>query len=127
MDDVTLTPESILVAVEAAVQAEGEDYIYTPVGEDPRCVYVHDDKPSCIVGRVLVSHGVPLERLAEFDRTGFEAGGVTAEVVVDMLRAEGATVKGINVGFYLSELQDMQDHGHPWGHVLTKARRLFGK
>lgn len=126
MDYVTLTPESILMAVETAVQAKGEDYIYTPVGEDPKCVYVHDGKPSCIVGRVLAGHGVPLERLVEFDVAGF-GGGITASAVVDLLRAEGATVTDSDTGYYLSQLQDMQDHGRTWGHVLTEARRLFGE
>lgn len=104
-------------AVELAreVVAEfGDDYVYPEDhkelefnGSTPSCVYVHDDKPSCVVGQILHRHGVSIDQLMlnEFRN---------ARVVAFQLA--GADDKA---RFFLSEIQSHQDKGHPWGESLT--------
>lgn len=103
-------------AVELAreVVAEfGEDYVYpesVKVSEyeatPPTCVYVHDDKPSCLVGQILHKYGVSLEALSlnEF-RGAWTVSGTLADAD-DKAR------------FFLSSAQDSQDKGEPWGTAV---------
>lgn len=109
-------------AVELAreVVAEfGEDYVYPESHkrlqwedepESPSnpmsCVYVHEGKPSCIVGHILHRHGVEIEAMKnhEFDSACPVSGATT--------NAEGTA------RFFLREMQEHQDKGKPWGESL---------
>lgn len=93
----------------------GEGYKYP---EDHRrwnagtrmCVYIHDDKPSCLVGQILHRHGVPVAELAKCEFRG--AWEVTRELVPG---TKDTTLR------FLSELQGAQDDDNSWGFALEQA------
>lgn len=68
----------VLEHLRAVVAEVGPDYRYecpverqldtlASVGLVGRCVYAHDDCPSCIIGRVFARLGVPIEEIAALD------------------------------------------------------------
>lgn len=89
----------------------GADYKY-PIehkrddGLKLSCVYVHDGKPSCLVGQILYRHGVSLESLAQYEFSG--AGVMTYQVT----EAENDAVA------FLDVMQYYQDSGQTWGNAL---------
>lgn len=96
------------------VEEFGADYVYP---EEHRqfcagvkmCVYVHDGKPSCLVGQILARHGVPVVDMALMEFRG--AFKVTQDLVpgtpLDTLR-------------FLDRIQGQQDEGWSWGSVLDR-------
>lgn len=107
--------------IAAEVVAEfGEDYIYPeshkvlfPNQEQATCVYVHDGKPSCLVGQILHRHGVSLEELALRENIG---GFSVTEATTD---TEG------HVSSFLSNMQWRQDEGWTWGAALDSANAAY--
>lgn len=99
----------------------GEDYVYpeehkrVEFGDDENqggnllCVYVHEEKPSCIVGQILHAHGVGVEALKAQEFTGAHSASFATARADDKAR------------FFLSEAQDRQDNGRPWGESVTYA------
>lgn len=109
-------------AVELAreVVAEfGEDYVYPQdhkVAESPSsvpsCVYVHDGKPSCLVGQILYRHGVDLDDLATQEFTG-------AWIVAGKFAAAN-----LKTCYFLDAMQSLQDKGSTWGEALGSSLNL---
>lgn len=89
----------------------GEDYLYTSSLE--KCTYVRDGEPSCLIGRVLAKHGVPLEVLTEWDEC--ESSGI-AVISPNFIEDRALII--------LTEVQKRQDQGSTWGAAL-KAGKLF--
>lgn len=103
-------------AVELAreVVAEfGKGYVYPESikvveigGTQPPCLYVHEDKPSCLVGHILHKHGVSLEELSMKEFIG--ARLVSSELAKADDKAR----------FFLASAQESQDKGETWGTAV---------
>lgn len=72
------------------------------------CMYVHEDKPSCLVGHILHRHGVTVTELSMHEFRG--AWEVTRDLVPG---TNDATL------VFLSKIQGAQDEGNPWGLALS--------
>lgn len=108
-----LTYERAVELAREVVAEFGEDYVYPESvkvveneGTPPQCLYVHEDKPSCLVGQILHKYGVSLAVLSlnEFRN---------ARVVSWQLA--GADDKA---RFFLSSAQESQDKGESWGTAV---------
>lgn len=70
------TYDECVTLLRECVAERGEDYIYkNPRNsvEDytgPACLYKHGNEPGCIIGLMLVKHGMPLERFDDQDTMG---------------------------------------------------------
>lgn len=125
---IEITPDSVITGLKAIVEDAGEDFVYERVVTDdngPKCVYVLDGAPSCIVGRFLAKLGVPLERLTVADEANYGAG-LPAYILMGNLRAEGV----VNFTDYsavaaLSAAQDSQDSGKNWATALAVAQEAI--
>ena len=116
---IEITTQSVIEGLTAIVDEFGEDYVY-PEKEAviPRCLYVHDGEPDCIVGKFLHSVGIPLERLKKADEVD---GGTPAWKLLGQLEDERvltAEDRGLNI---LQRAQDHQDSGIAWGEALRRA------
>ncbi len=124
---IEITPDSVIAGLKAVVEDAGESFVYDRVVLDqngPKCVYVLNGAPSCIVGHFLAKLGVPLERLAEADDASFGAG-LPAHVLIDNLRTEGVVnFTDYRVMDALSAAQESQDGGDTWGTALYAANRV---
>lgn len=107
-----ITKKRVMDVMCQVVGEFGVDYVYTKIGDF--CHNWLDGCPSCLIGHVMHRLGASGEFLASHSR---EAAYTlmffyTKETGVDF--EEG--VYGI-----LSEAQQWQDSGHPWGYALRKA------
>jgi hypothetical protein len=113
----TLTYDRAVELAREVVAEFGEDYLYPEDhkrGEIERdgissCVYVHDGKPSCLVGQILHKHGVSLEDLAANE---FQGAWSVSE------RYAGADY---HAKFFLDVAQGKQDSGMSWGEAVRLA------
>lgn len=117
-----LTLDRAKELAEEVVTEFGKGYIYPeshkkhfPGNQVASCMYVHDEKPSCLVGQILHRHGVSLEILKTYENIG--AYRVTGEVT----STEDPDVLG-----FLSALQSRQDDGNSWGSALEGALSIYG-
>lgn len=89
----------------------GYDYVYSKC--EGMCVYFdEDDKPSCLVGRILDTYGVTSEQIRN---AGFNESTVATLFDADLISADRPT------RLFLTRLQTSQDAGHPWGRALIEA------
>lgn len=114
MDVLTLARAKELA--QEVVNEFGEDYVYPeshkrqfPNQDQATCVYVHEGKPSCLVGQILHRHGVSLEELALRENIG--GFSVT----------EATTETEDYVSSFMSNMQWRQDEGWTWGEALAEA------
>lgn len=117
--------ESLTMARAAELATEiveefGKDYLYPvenkrnfPDQIQSACVYVHDEKPSCLVGQILHRHGVSLLELSMWENKG------AYTVSYHTANAEDGAQS------YLSALQQKQDAGATWGEALDWANSLY--
>lgn len=119
MDMIEITNDAIRSELERALELRGVDYVY-PKGETGLCNYVRDAEPSCLVGVVLHSVGVPLERLSAADRDYFGSGTLAGELLRDLVGEGviGITERGIRA---LETAQLKQDTDEPWGVAVDAA------
>lgn len=75
----------------------------------PSCVYVHEGKPSCLVGQILHKHGVPVEELAKHE---FQGAWTISE------KLAGASFEA---SYFLDVAQYKQDTGASWGLAVNSA------
>lgn len=102
------------------VEEFGENYVYPkehkvkfPDSSEPTCVYVHEGKPSCMVGQILHRHGVSLEELASYENRGaYSVAWLT-------------TTCGEYAPSFLSAIQRRQDRGQSWGVALEQALSIY--
>lgn len=121
MPDTVIDAETAIRMLEEQV-AGHEDFVYSPPTknslDEPICLYVHDDTPSCLVGRVLHAAGVTLEELAVLDEQALSAIALGLEPFSSV----EVTVSGASV---LANAQRAQDGGETWGAALEQARRTL--
>jgi len=119
MSPIEITLDSATRGIKALVAEFGQDFVYTPRNTDrgDRCVYVHEGKPDCIIGRFLASVGVPIERLMDAD----PGMGIPVRTLLDDLESEGVISTQGNLHFFLGRVQAKQDRGLSWGEALKGA------
>src|SRR5512139_1881718 len=105
---IEITRESAYNGLKAIVEEFGDDFAYQRVakceGDDASCNYVRDGGPSCLIGQLLASVGIPLERLDRAD----SMGGTPAFKLIEELVSEGLIAAEPNLGLVLSEVQTRQ-------------------
>lgn len=125
---IEITPDSVIAGLKAIVEDAGEGFVYERVVTDqngPKCVYVLNEAPSCIVGQFLAKLGVPLERLAVADEANYGAG-LPAHILLNNLREEGVVrITDYSATAALSAAQESQDGGDTWGAALYAANRAI--
>lgn len=114
-----LTKGKVLALLEQVVTGK-ETFVYQPVSYRPEsshaaCRYVHEGKPSCIVGQVLALAGWPLESLVEQEGQG--AGQLKAPPGFERITPAAARV--------LDAAQDASDSQQQWQYALSEARRAM--
>lgn len=107
------TDEQVMTTLREVV-AENPDYVYESPDRtaDIPCLYVHDDKPGCLVGHVLNRLGVELEDLSEYegsDADKFVRPGFVSE----------------RAGRVLQHAQFEQDRGDAWRYALDAAETAY--
>lgn len=111
-----------LELLKAEVDAEGADFVYKaderadPL-KSPKCVYVENGCPSCLVGRALHRAGVPLEILAKLDDVQYDKGVGISDAEFD----DDSVVLEDDARGILATAQTMQDAGATWGEALEAA------
>lgn len=116
----TITFDEARALVQVEIAKEGPDFAYIAPGAVEAgigtCVYVtKDGTPSCLVGRVLVAGGVPLETVAWLDHQHTDEDGEygTASVAIDSVEAQDMPLS-YKAREYLLNVQQAQDRGTPW-------------
>lgn len=115
-----LTVANVIRALEEAVQARGEDYVYYPPESSLSCQYVQEDDdgndvPGCIVGFILVNtFDIPLEPF----RTTCIAG-----VKLRELQNAGLLQYTEMAAKLLEKVQSYQDRRMPWGKAVDAGSR----
>ena len=112
-------------AIEQEVRSIAEknpDFVYrSPLAEDnERCVYIHNGKPSCIVGQALVRLGVDKEFLHKLD-TDYEGGVGILEALQSYDEFEFDDKEAADL---VAWSQHFQDTGIPWGEAVERAARM---
>lgn len=99
------------------VEEAGADFVYTKKptpglrdkGGDPgTCMYVYEDEPDCLIGRVLHRLWATLDQLRDKE-------GYAARLLSDLCGGE-------NVAMVLDAAQIVQDAGRTWGEALHAAK-----
>lgn len=113
-----ITAEQLVQKVREQAQAH-PDKVYA---KDPSvttgvvCAYAHSSEPGCIIGWALHDLGWSLDDLRTLD-LGEDTG------IVDVIRT--GEIPGIDQGDdeveWLSEVQNYQDKGKPWGDAVAQA------
>lgn len=100
------------------VDQYGEDTVYerVTVKGRPVCLYVHDSRPSCLVGHALVKAGGDTELLEGLNC------GVAAISLDDHLPAVDW-----RAALVFQAAQHVQDDGGTWGEALEAAKKAYRK
>lgn len=113
MTNIDTSDEAFTEAIKAVVAAN-PDHTIDSLGQ---CVYVLAGKPCCLIGQVLARLGVPIERLAAFDRAqNSSAQWFLPELGFSTRITEAAL-----------EAQGSQDAGLPWSHALAEYLQALGE
>lgn len=106
-----------------------EEFIYFNLASTgvKRCVYVLDEEPSCLVGRILINNYIAS---VEFFQAGSELGGYNDDAFEDIVPP---LWHKFGVQFtdkaekFLKILQSRQDSGDSWGVSLEHAKDYMEK
>ncbi len=128
-----ITVRRVTNAIRKAVREKGEDYVYEKVAipqsiggfsDGSDCAYAVYDlatekpvAPSCIVGHVLVTLGVPLTRLSNME--GNNIYGIRGDLLALGFPEEVLPA--------LAEAQIVQDEGGTWGDALATYEEALSK
>lgn len=82
-----------------------------------RCVYVHEGKPSCLIGCALDLLDWPIARLATLDAGSGIPACQLAWHFPDLIDKEACRI--------FERAQTMQDRRHTWGEVLAVAEDIY--
>lgn len=107
-----LTLDRAVELAREVVAEKGADFVYEEEEGAWGGLYVHaGDKPGCLVGHILLRHGVPVETLKNYNSMGI--AWVADETGV-------AAAEATN---FLESVQGDQDDGHSWGKAVDEAAR----
>ncbi|WP_166345175.1 hypothetical protein [Phytoactinopolyspora limicola] len=98
------------VALTEEVIAGKEDFVYRSPNCRIECVYIHRGAPSCLVGLILVAHGIPINVVV---RRNGQAIGNRLDLPADAIDGWAK--------IFLCHLQTWQDRGEPWGQAFSLA------
>lgn len=116
----TFTVEDVLREMRAVVKERGEGYVYqAPDGKD-MCVYMDGDKPSCLVGHVVLRLA-PDKRHALRQADTQKYGGTSANHLHEFLGEDFWTN---DAGDVAAAAQEEQDSLSSWGEALAEAERF---
>lgn len=105
-----------LISLVRDIAEANPDFTYVPplkvidASDANGCVYVHDGKPSCLIGHALWMAGV-------ID-SNFEDRGCNTRAAYDLTRQYGVEVEEAD---WLDSVQRSQDLGVPWGEAVPEA------
>lgn len=119
---ISITATSVNEGLDALLKQEGEGFIYEK--NNGACTYIREGEGDCIVGRYLVSVGVPVERLIEADQ---RLAGLRAPTLLHELSEEGVITYEARALDLLDVVQDYQDSRVPWGVAVRRARKEVGE
>jgi hypothetical protein len=92
------------------IAQEGENYRYVTPEDGDTCLYVYEGRPSCLIGRYLVSLGIPVEAFADIE----------GKSVDDLFAANVFEPYGVTADYYaaaaMGGVQNHQDMGQTWGY-----------
>ncbi len=110
------TDKDIVARVRAIAAAQPDRRYKKPV-VGGNCMYVHGDKPGCIMGQALHAEGVPLDVLAECE------GRSVINVIWHL--EDWITREDLNPWVtWLGYVQASQDSGKTWGEAVQHADHL---
>lgn len=113
MDLSNLTLADVKQTAEDIVSTKPDDFVYLAPTDEGKCVYVHEDQPSCLVGQILFRKGVPLPLMETWDDRH-------DSLITDILSADAGDINP-DVLVFLNILQNFQDSGNTWTEALDKA------
>jgi hypothetical protein len=119
---ITLSYTQAVELAELAVENVGADHVYRralflttdvpQLGGNKFCAYFTPlGEPSCIVGHILHHLGVVMDSRSMENFTG-----------IMVLIEQGFVVADHQTKLFLTELQNLQDVGTPWGKALERAK-----
>lgn len=117
---IEITPDVVRAELGKLVDEHGENYVYT--SKHGQCVYVRNGEGSCLVGKMLINLGVPVERLAAAD---IVMGGVGARELLPDLAREGLIKIDAKSVKALMYAQSDQDFSETWGTALRSALEVL--
>lgn len=98
------------------IDEEGDEFVYLPpFGSNGTCRYVHNGTGSCLIGRYLISKGVPIEN---FER--HEGQDVSDAIDTGLLEGTGITVEPEAI-MAMNAVQYHQDNTEEWGVAYSKV------
>lgn len=126
---VTLNFDEAVTLAKRAIAEKGEDYVYSRTS----LLFCNnfneeDGSPSCIVGHILSYKGMAWGALrnrqdAHNEQAGngvfqaiYNSAGVSTLVNDEVIALDSSKTED-----FLSELQNLQDNGAPWGKALNAA------
>ena len=122
-----VTRDRVVEVTKQVVAEHGMEHVYEkPMvnrlgGEMAMCLYVHNGRPSCLVGHVLHRLGVPLDVLAQGDDQSQDASSMCYEVLYNTDFADEM------IASFLSTVQATQDAGYTWGYALESGLKLLAE
>lgn len=127
-----VTPEEMIanlkvIAEKKMVENGGVDYVYE-LANTQGCRYAVDGQPSCIVGHLLVEHGIAAETFDVVE-------SLRASEALNTLRVETYVKDHIWValddefrspaGQIADTVQHLQDHGTPWLQAVQEVESRY--
>jgi hypothetical protein len=82
------------------------------------CYYVHDNQPSCGIGKALALAGVPISVLKKMDGNH---SGINIDAAVEIEEAKACFTLTPQALRIFAIFQDYQDHGEPWGTCFQRT------
>ena len=86
------------------------------------CLYVWNNEPDCIVGKILSRHGAPNQELVRWENIGaYEMYPPDGRVLSQARRMAGYGLVTPDAATLLAILQSQQDFGVAWGAAYADA------
>lgn len=118
-----ITGEQIIQAIRD-VASEKPDFVYARPEGSSKCMYMHEGKPSCLIGQALFKLGVidaSIESVPSADH-GNSAG---AGSLLNYLGEQGKIDVSFSQRRWISEVQWNQDKGATWSDSVQAADEAY--
>lgn len=105
-----------LIEIVRRKAAENPGFTYTsPIPDSTSCWYVHDGKPSCLIGQALWEAGLIDDTIDEDDNSSSFRHLLRYKGGVHSWHVEHDEAN------WLALAQSWQDKKYPWGHAVQQA------